>query len=151
MSASQPYHALSLTNDTDSNNYAGIWSFVELSVGVVAACLPTLGTLVARSNRRRMTDSLGKPWRWIRRRLPLSSGGGSAASACQQSHRSDLALADWSSDRQRIVWTSFAGPGRGSGSGSQAGGPLAEDKKDKNTAMTGIHVRSDIHQEFDFV
>ncbi|PYI04303.1 hypothetical protein BO78DRAFT_398983 [Aspergillus sclerotiicarbonarius CBS 121057] len=52
-------HALATVSDVDISwnaTYSGVWSYIEISVGIVAACLPTLGPLFHKPKTRNPAD-----------------------------------------------------------------------------------------------
>ncbi len=52
------FNVPSLTLSLDNQVWSGVWSFCEIAIGIVAACIPTLAVLATRSHLSRVSASV---------------------------------------------------------------------------------------------
>ena len=138
--------------------YSGIWSFAEISVGIVAACLPTLGVIFTRKRFSGSATSYGK-----RMLSTLRSRFSNKTSPSQSQEHQSVSLREF--PRGYKVWASVVPTVHSSGEevGSRPFTKLSteteEDRKNKSENLPAqvhegegdIYVKNEVHQEYSLV
>lgn len=96
----------SLTLSLDNQVWSGVWSFCEIAIGIVAACLPTLAVLATKTHLSKVSASVIHLLSLTFRRSHGSSGSNTRASGHSvRENRSDeneyAQLSEWSLARAK--------------------------------------------------